>query len=135
MRLGPVWPRVVPCRGRTADDRNGTGDRTMRTLAFMLALALAGASTGAEARCAYGQKNLAGSLGPGGFDGSRSFTLRGAAQFMVQVTRGGPISANLGCGWRTGRFHACAVYGNGERWVQLENPTGRQITYRWICRH
>ena len=109
----------------------------MKTLIYTLALALAGtaAAGGAEARCAYGQKNLGGSLGPGGFDGSRSFTVRGAARFMVQVTSGGPISANLGCGWSTGVYHACNVYDNGERWVQLENPTGRQITYRWICRH
>ena len=104
-------------------------------LALALSLALALVAPPAEARCAYGQKNLGGSLGPGGFDGSRSFTVRGAAQFVVQVTSGGPISADLGCGWRTGRVHACNVYGNGERWVQLENPTGRQITYRWICRH
>lgn len=103
--------------------------------ALVGALVLAMMAGTAQARCAYGQKNLGGSLGPGGFDGSRSFTVRGAARFVVQVTSGGPISADLGCGWSTGRYHACNVYGSGERWVQLENPTGRQITYRWICRH
>ncbi len=89
----------------------------------------------ADARCFYGQKNLPGSLGPGQVDNSRSFTVQGSARFVVRVTRGGPITANLGCGWRTGYRHSCRRRGNREIFVRLANNTGGQITYRWICRH
>ena len=89
----------------------------------------------AHAGCAYGQKNLGGSLGPGQSDRSRSFTVNDSALFRVQVQTGGPITANLGCGWFTGRSHACRRYGYGEQFVALQNNTGRTITYRWICRH
>ncbi|MBI1384550.1 MAG: hypothetical protein GC150_06545 [Rhizobiales bacterium] len=105
----------------------------MRYLIIVLGLVLFSAP--ASAGCAYGQKNLAGSLGPGQTDWSRSFTVNGSANFVVQVTRNGPITANLGCGWKTGRYHSCRVYGNGEINVGLQNNTGKQITYRWICKH
>lgn len=91
--------------------------------------------TTAQAGCFYGSKNLPGSLGAGQSDNSRSFTVSGSARFIVRVRTGGPITANIGCGWRTSRYHSCRVYSNGETWVRLANNTGRQITYRWICRH
>lgn len=96
-------------------------------------------STNAYAGCWFGQKNLPGSLGPGHSDNSRSFTVRdGSALFIVQTRRNRPITANLGCGWSTGTYHACRVFTNQYRRevaVNLVNNTGRQITYRWICRH
>ena len=101
---------------------------------FAGAAALLGASP-AAAGCVYGTKNLGGSLGPGQSDNSRSFTINDTARFKVQVQTGGPITANIGCGWATGRNHSCRVYGYGERFVQLANNGGRTITYRWICRH
>ena len=105
--------------------------------AALAAFVLAAAPTGeqAHAGCAYGTKNLGGSLGPGQSDGSRSFTVNDTANFQVRVATGGPITANLGCGWRTARSHSCRVYGYGEQFVSLQNNTGRTITYRWICRH
>ena len=106
----------------------------------MLRVLLAGAVLAttigiAEAGCVYGRKNLPGSLGPGQSDSSRSFTINRSARFVVRVRRGGPITANLGCGWQTGYRISCRRYGYGENWVSLVNNTGRQITYRWICRH
>ncbi len=88
-----------------------------------------------EAGCVYGRKNLPGSLGPGQDDSSRSFTINRSARFTVRVRRGGPITANLGCGWVTGYNISCRVFGHGETFVSLQNNTGRQTTYRWICRH
>lgn len=89
----------------------------------------------AEAGCVYGNKNLPGSLGPYQSDGSRSFTINRSARFVIRVTRGGPLTANLGCGWRTAYRHSCRRYGHGENFVSLQNNTGGQVTYRWICRH
>ena len=96
-------------------------------------------STNAYAGCWFGQKNLPGSLGPGDTDNSRSFTVRnGDALFIVRTRNGRPITANRGCGWSTGSYHACRVFTNQHRrevFASLQNNTGRQITYRWICRH
>lgn len=107
----------------------------MRSTIALAFLALALSAGTAQAGCAYGQKNLAGSLGPGQSDGSRSFTVNGSAGFFVRVVTGGPLTANLGCGWNTSQRHGCRRYGYGEQFVSLVNPTGRTITYRWICRH
>lgn len=90
--------------------------------------------------CHFGTRNLPGSLGAGQSDNSRSFTISAysSARFIVQVRTGGPITANIGCGWRTARYHSCRVYNNNgfrrETFVRLRNNVGRQITYRWICR-
>ena len=103
---------------------------------LLITISLIFTLSAAQAGCHYGQKNLPGSLGPGQRDNSRSFTVDYDALFIVRVSRGGPITANLGCGWRTGYEHRCRVYNRwGETWVKLRNKTGRQITYRWICRH
>jgi len=97
-------------------------------------------STGVANACYFGQKNLPGSLGAGQSDNSRSFTVAGfdSARFAVRVRSGGPITANIGCGWNTARNHSCRVRNNrgGRReiFVRLQNNTSRQITYRWICR-
>ena len=106
----------------------------MKRIAIAAAV-LALSATSAHAGCAYGQKNLGGSLGPGQADRSRSFTVNDSALFRVRVQTGGPITANLGCGWNTARSHSCRRYGYGEQFVGLVNNTGRTITYRWICRH
>ena len=65
-----------------------------------MAIVLFGAP--AQAGCYYGEKNLPGSLGSWQKDNSRSFTVHGSARFEVHVVSGGPIRANLGCGWSVG---------------------------------
>jgi len=91
--------------------------------------------TTAQAGCNFGQKNLPGSIGSGQSDNSRSFTVNGTARFKIVVRTGGPVTANIGCGWRTSRSHSCRVHTWGETFVRIANNTSRQITYRWICRH
>ena len=93
-------------------------------------------ATSASANCFYGEKNLPGSLGPGQIDNTRSFTVDRFATFVVKVRGGGVLTANLGCGWKTGKVHRCPVeviHDTREVNVQLKNPTNRQVTYRWIC--
>lgn len=109
----------------------------MKTFAKLGAALLAAAVmvADADARCYYGEKNLPGSLGAGQRDNSRSFTVQGSATFVVDVVTGGPITANLGCGWQTGYYLSCRRSGNREIAVRLRNRTNRQITYRWICQH
>jgi len=98
-------------------------------------------SAGVANACHFGSKNLPGSLGPGQSDSSRSFTISAysSAQFTISVRRGGAITANLGCGWRTARYHSCRRYNNRgyrvDSRVRLKNSGGRQITYRWICNY
>lgn len=99
----------------------------------LLALTVA---TSANANCFYGEKNLPGSLGPGQNDNSRSFTVDRFATFVVRVKGKGVLTANLGCGWKTGKVHRCPVeviHDTREVSVKLKNPTHRQVTYRWIC--
>lgn len=99
----------------------------------LLALTVA---TSANANCFYGEKNLPGSLGAGQSDNTRSFTVDRFATFVVKVRGGGVLTANLGCGWQTGKVHRCPVeviHDTREVSVQLKNPTNRQVTYRWIC--
>ena len=105
----------------------------MRTIVIALVALLQ--VTSAQAACAYGEKNLGGSLPPGQGDDSRSYTVEDTALFRVEVRTGGPIDANIGCGWRRSRSHACRVYDTGELHVRLFNNTGATITYRWICEH
>jgi len=106
---------------------------------FTTAVALS-CSVGVANACHFGERNLPGSLGAGQSDGSRSFTISGqsGATFIVRVRTGGPITANLGCGWRTSTYHECrrfnSRFNRRDTRVRLKNNTGRQITYRWICR-
>lgn len=103
----------------------------LRILAAVIALSSMVGT--AEARCVYGHKTLPGSLGPHQVDNTRSFTVSGWANFRVEVLTGGPITANLGCGWEDGYNISCDVEAYGERSVRLRNNTNRQITYLWIC--
>ncbi|MEL6947441.1 MAG: hypothetical protein AAFO73_07380, partial [Pseudomonadota bacterium] len=77
----------------------------MKVLFTLIALV---SSVSVANACHFGQRNLPGSLGPGQGDTSRSFTISAfsSARFVVQVRRGGPITANIGCGWRTSRYHS-----------------------------
>ena len=90
-------------------------------------------TTAASAFCKFGPQYRAGSLGPGQVDNSRFYTLSGFANLVISVRKGGPITANLGCGWSTSRYHSCSLERWGRAYARLRNNTGRQITYSWGC--
>ncbi len=90
----------------------------------------------ASAGCLYGYKNLGGSIPAGYQDASRYFTSNGGPTTISIQSRNGPLRVKLpGCGWRTGGYYSCTVYaGYGQRiHPVIINPTGQQITYRFVC--
>lgn len=104
----------------------------MHKLALALVVATV-TSAPAHAFCSYGAQTRPGSIGPGQSDNSRFYTMRGGGGLSVDVVDGGPITANLGCGWSTGYSHYCRRGGSGRMRAKLQNRTGGQILYRFTC--
>lgn len=94
----------------------------------------------ALAACAFGNKTLPGSIGPGQTDASRNFTVNGSAILTVSGARtasGAPVQLLVSfpgyCAERVGPTIACTVNANGVVGVVISNPTGQQATYNWVC--
>lgn len=114
----------------------------MRTAAFFSVLALATVFGGeaANARCAYGEQELPGSIGPHQTDDSRSFTIEGSATIGVYYANdevGTPtriwVSFPGYCGGGSAPTVTCRVSAHEVVNAVIYNPTDHQVTYRWVC--
>jgi len=112
----------------------------MKHVFFGLVILCATAPAAAFAECAHGNNSLGGSIGPGQVDSSRSYTIEGRALLTVAGAKdanGNPVDLQVSfpghCQPRVGPTIACTVTAFGSVNVIIENLSGRQALYNWVC--
>jgi hypothetical protein len=100
------------------------------------ALLMCADTTAALANCAFGSKNLGGSIPAHATDTTRFFTAGGGPITISIITQNGSLDVQLpGCGWSSGGAHACttnAGYGE-ELHPVIRNPNPFQVSYIFSC--
>ncbi len=107
---------------------------------FLGLLICCGSAPTAFAECARGANSIGGSIGPGQVDASRSYTIEGRALLTVAGAtdvNGKPVDLQVSfpgyCQPRVGPTVACTVVAYGQVNARIENLSGRQAVYNWVC--